>query len=201
VCEEHLPTEWTVENSLHQHAPYRGLLREVARGALPPFVADLPVLAFVRNPWDWYVSWYHHELAQPDGHSPYWRRAFDFESGDFKHIVTKACTEPVGDHAVTRLMRRDGIDFLSAGYKLLVSEGVPPGRIEVGRFERLRDDFLGFLARHGVPVSERFERAVRESAPVNVSRRDHYHEYYDDELRELVARAAHDVIHEYGYEF
>ena len=30
-----------------------------SRFAIPDWATDKPVLAFVRNPWDWYVSWYH----------------------------------------------------------------------------------------------------------------------------------------------
>ena len=201
LCREHLPGDWLIENELTQHSPYRALRREVARGALPAAVADLPVIAFVRNPWDWYVSWYHHEMVQPPDRSRWWLDRYDFASQDFKQIVTKACTESSGEQMQMRLMRRERMDFYSAGFALLVKEGVPDGAIEVGRFENLRDDFLAFLGRHGVPVDGAFEEAVRSSVPVNVSARSDYRGYYDDELRELVADRASDLIAEYGYTF
>ena len=28
---------------------------------IPAEYAHLPAIAFIRNPWDWYVSWYHWE--------------------------------------------------------------------------------------------------------------------------------------------
>jgi len=201
LCREHLPAEWMIDNSLPQHSPYRALRRDVASGALPAAVAELPVVAFVRNPWDWYVSWYHHELRAPPNRSRWWLDSFDFESRDFKRVVTKACTESAGSQMQASLMRRDGVDFLTAGFLLLVREGVPAGTIEVGRFESLRDDFLGFLGRHSVPVDGQFEDVVRCSVPINVSERSDYREYYDEELRELVAHHARDLIAAYGYSF
>lgn len=32
---------------------------------IPPEAGDRPVLAFVRNPWDWYVSWYGFLMSRP----------------------------------------------------------------------------------------------------------------------------------------
>jgi hypothetical protein len=201
LCREHLPREWWIDTELQQHSAYRALIRDVRRGLLPAEVEELPALCFVRNPWDWYVSWYHHEITPPEDQARWRFDAFDIASRDFKRMVTKACTEPVGDQVPLQVMRRDGVDLYSASHTMLAGYGLETGRMEVGRFENLREDLLDFLHRHQVPVDGSFEQAVRASAPLNVSQRRQYREYYDDELRDLVADRGRDLIARYRYSF
>jgi hypothetical protein len=199
VCHRHLPRGWVVPNDLDPHAPY-----EEAKARY----SGLPMLAFVRNPWDWYVSWYHYLLENPppEPHTPeltpMWVAAFDRGRSDFKTVVTRACTgETFGNVATAEVMRERGIDHYSALYRMKVATGIEEGKVEAGRFEALREDFLAFLERHSVPVGHYFAEVVRRRARVRASRHDHYRAYYDDELRELVGRSAREIVERYGYSF
>ena len=61
------------------------------------------------------------------------------------------------------------------------------------RFERLNDDFRQVCERIGIPAQE---------LPVrNKSSRDHFSQYYDEELIELVRRRCSDEIDYFGYQF
>ena len=106
------------------------------------------------------------------------------------------------------------VDLLTAAYAIKTGHypgDLPPeladrvphdGRsVEVGRFEHLRDDFLSFLERHEVPAPAEFVEAVRPHRLATAADAAPTTDYYDDELRELVAHNARHVIAEHGYEY
>jgi hypothetical protein len=199
LCYRNLPREWRIPNDLHPHAPYSEVKERFGH---------LPMVCFVRNPWDWYVSWYHYLVQNPPpgphtlAERPMWVLAFEGGRSDFATVVRRACTgEGFGNRLTQELMGQRGIDHYSALYRLKVGDGVDEGKVDVGRFENLAGDFLGFLERHEVPVDERFSELVRLRAPLRVSRRGDYHGYYEDDLRDLVGEKARELIERYGYSF
>ena len=128
--------------------------------------------------------------------------------------MTNACTRREGGTPGRWRCRPGTWTSLTAAYAIKTGHypgDLPPeladrvphdGRsVEVGRFEHLRDDFLSFLERNEVPAPAEFIEAVRASPPRHGSRRGAYEDYYDDELRELVAHRARHVIAEHGYEY
>ena len=62
----------------------------------------------------------------------------------------------------------------------------------IARFERLDEDWARICERLGrdIPLPE-----------LNVSAKSHYTEYYDDRLREIVARRNAPLIDRFGYRF
>jgi hypothetical protein len=198
VCFRNLPREWRIENDLESHASYDDAAERFG---------DLPMLCFVRNPWDWYVSWYHWLKANPppEPHTleerPMWVMAFDRGRSDFATAVRRACTgESFANPRTSETMRELGVDHYSALYRIIAGGGVDAGKVEVGRFERLREDLTAFMERHDVPLTNEFRTAVRGQPAVRASNRAHYRSYYDDELRELVAE-KNELVAEYGYSF
>ena len=57
ACGAHLPREWIATTSLHRHAPWE---------EIPERYQGLPVFFLVRNPWDWYVSWFDRVTSAAD---------------------------------------------------------------------------------------------------------------------------------------
>ena len=127
--------------------------------------------AFVRNPWDWLVSWYHY-LGQSPSHPEYavvsgmkdfegylaWRVGHAFQLQ--KHMVAG----PEGQLLV---------DF-------------------VGRFEKLEEDFGKVCATVGVRA---------DLAHHNQSRHRDYRFYYTNRTRELVETFWAEDIEFFGYQF
>jgi len=188
LCEVNLPPDWIVEHDLALHAPVRALSEEQAA---------LPIFAVVRDPWDWYVSWWSFSLqherppgpprggdlhAMPRGRV--WTDLFGDSTPTFRECVEKACAEE--PDVYTR-------------YWLNIIGGLRNDAIDVGRFESLRGDFADFLQRHEIPVGDDFIELVRNWAPRNESTHDHYSDYYDDDLRELVTQRTKELADEYGY--
>ena len=199
LCFNHMPADWIVPNELNDHAAAR---------EIPAEFTDMPVLGFVRNPWDWYVSWYHYVRQQADDadgfESLFWTDVFDEGRASFKEAVTAACVGvPPGGRPVPPWMERlrdRQMDLYSLWCRQMFRGGFD-GTVEVGRFEDLREDFIAFLDRHDVPVDDSFAGHVMSRPPDNVTRkRDRYASYYDPELRNLVGEKS-ELVDKYGYSF
>jgi hypothetical protein len=184
-----IPEEWWVE-ALNAHELYENL---------PIKYANLPVLAFVRNPWDWYVSLYEYgrerEVEEDEDTTVH---DLFFKDGTFDSLLRTALFSQEIPYYVGRLMRECGLDYYSALFKAMTD---PRQGLWVGRFENLREDFLSFADAHDVYVSPELRRKVLESPRVNTSERKEYRHYYDDELRRLVETRAEGLIADFGYEF
>jgi hypothetical protein len=195
---ERLPPEWFFElpPARHQHQGWDELL---------PVATGLPVLAFVRNPWDWYVSWYHYhvQLSSDIARGAFFRTVFANGSNSFAEAVRNACTGGFEhpDGRILRTARELDVDFYTARVLNMLGPGFEDRRLVVGRFERLLEDLEGFLASRRVPVPLDFSERARSRAPVNASRRGSYRDYYDTSLRELVHARARPIIERFGYEF
>ena len=74
-------------------------------------------------------------------------------------------------------------------------------QLVVGRSETCREDFLDFLRGARVRVSAEFEQDLWSRRQLNRSARADYHEYYDDDLRDLVAHKERFVVCEYAYTY
>jgi hypothetical protein len=199
VCREHLPADWIITDELGVHAPLR---------TLPESYAGLPIFGLVRNPWDWYVSWYAFIIQRYDTLSEQAKSALApyFGKGDvgFEEMVRAACTGiPVaGAQADGRLpkLRKGNADYYTWMHNRVFFRPPEGSTLEIGRFENLRDSFSSFLVRHRIPVDDSFLNRVQDEGAEKVSKRDHYAAYYDAELRDLVA-SRNALVDEFGYSF
>jgi len=126
---------------------------------VPPEFSHLPAVCFERNPWDWYVSLWAYRR----------REGSDETFSDLLH---------------RSFARRP--DYYMRLFTRIAEKGVREGRIELGKFEHLREDFVSFLDRHQIEAAG-LRELVLTAAPHNVSERRDYRSYYDEELREVVA--------------
>lgn len=127
--------------------------------------------AFVRNPWDRLVSFYHNMLERPA--HPQHRRVRRL--GSFDAYVR---------YEVRRGKLRQ--------YPMLVDSSGRIGVDFLGRFENLAADFAEVCTRIGIESP---------LAHANRSNRAEYRSYYDPSLRELVREHWREDIEKFGYEF
>jgi hypothetical protein len=195
ACFEQLPSEWLIRNALPLHTPYDELAHDFF---------DLPMICFVRNPWDWYVSWYHHQTQHYPGdrRGAMWTSAFGSGRNDFRQTVYNCCTGENFESPVTApIMKELDVDHYTARFIQITGSGIESGQLETGRYEALQGDFQAFLERHDVPVGDAFFKRLEKSAPKHTTDRGPYRDYYDEELRDLVGSKARLLIERYGYEF
>jgi len=132
--------------------------------------------AFVRNPWDWLVSYYK------------WMKLNrDLTTQDFKAWV-KANPNPLphSQHS-----------YISVGGNVIVDF--------VGRFENLQEDFDKVCDKIGIPRKKlphkNSSKYIKNAEGKWEVERKHYTEYYDDETKDIVSERYAKDIEYFGYKF
>ena len=199
------------------------------RAQIPESLTYRPVLMYIRNPWDWYVSVYHFMMnpatARPP--DPVSARISDYIFGGyantFQQMVRAACHP--GDLGCTALEREqllregspairmllEGCDFYTSVFSDMAGigpgddEGVEPSSTGpptvIGRYETLVDDLLDFLSSREIVIADGDASRIRAARPINTSAHQHYRAYYDDDLRSEVGRSCEWIIDRFEYTF
>jgi hypothetical protein len=192
-----------LETVLPKHYVRKGPHPHVHPGwrLIPADAADLPVFCHVRNPWDWYVSWYCYACPRKRPNPrKLWQSAFG-DQPDFHTFVRRACTGKLEhDRPEIADALRGGMDFYTARWLDLVG-GLDDERLCVGRFERLFEDLEAFMRSADAPVPDDFIARATEVEGVHLGRRGPYQDYYDDETRALVERSSSHFLERFGYRF
>lgn len=197
---------------------------------IPAAARDLPVIGIVRNPWDWYVSWYAFN-NKPRVRSPLFKVVSNGGAAGFRSTIsnlvnlgaTNDSSERQRNELISMLphsldgnrsvgLTKASIRELAAsesGYyswlfgRMLGEEldSNSESRNLIGRFENLQEDFLDILERLGVSEIEAIRVTLESKERKNTSRHSHYSHYYDDELRELIGHEDAALIDRFDYEF
>ena len=196
------------------------------RAHVPPEARDLPVVGMVRNPWDWYVSWYAFN-RRPGINNQLFQVVSSGGSENFRTTITNLVT--LGSDRPESAAQRDelirllpgsldgnrGVGLTPACIRELAVSGKgycswlfermlgdpADGRTFIGRFENLGPDFLGIMSRLSVRELPSLRRELDHHEPKNVSRHTHYSHFYDAGLETLVADLDAGLIARFGYEF
>jgi len=215
-----------VNRLLLQHYPQaRAVGYHLPRSEAPAELKRLPAFAFMRNPWDWYVSWYTFNATTPQ-RNPIFRAVSEQGSADFHdtihnllhlgHPLQSAMREEIAlalpadregnqGSGITRQVMR-GFTDPDAGYlswltRYMCFSGGSPAGLRMGHMERLRDDLPRLIESCGGSVSTELAGAIATAPVVNASPRRDYRGYYDQELRELVAERDWAIVESYNYSF
>jgi hypothetical protein len=191
------------------------------RTLLPAEYSHLPVLGAVRNPWDFYVSWYYHVWPRDAATSLI---SWVTENGNhgFEDATRTALNLGVDNGRLDALiaMLPEQVDYRKRNIPNLTKEAVRRVRSTgVGyytfrfnhlfgnaddvffyRLETLRQDLLVFFERIGVANNELRDYVLR-SDKKNTAEHLHYSTYYTPELAELVSVRDRQVIERFGYVF
>ena len=175
LLEDHAPADWQMQRCA-DHATVADI---------PASHAALPKFAFVRNPYDWYVSWFH---FQQRTRAPFFLEIS--EQGTLPFAATMRCT----------LQSREALALGEGPYTQTIRSmlGHDVAGVRIGKQERLREDLLRILAAI-VPVPPELEAAIRALPAQNTSAHDHWSHYYDPELRAIIAAKDREAFQFFGY--
>src|SRR5690554_4662065 len=158
---------------------------------------DYYKVAFVRNPWDWLVSWY--EFVMKVNVSP--------DTGKvWRHALYPVISNMSFYEFVEWVTQRNGFENLPARKMSAFKNKTPiiqkdwltdeSGKIIVdfvGRFERISEDID--LALSGHSISSAGLKVVNKTV------RKSYESYYNDNSRKMVSDYFREDIEAFGYEF
>jgi len=150
------------------------------------------VFSSIRNPWDWYVSWYSYR-------SDPFERLFG-KHPNFKSLMWDLFSIKNGTlHDIDfRVMHQQGVGLLTYYYKRLFKHVKPEFFC---RTENLRENLVQCFETIGLPLDEQQKELLFSMEAVNASEHQHYRDYYDDKLVELVREKDRFIIDKFGYEF
>lgn len=200
--------------TMHEGPETHGAYRDI-----PEAMRHRPALAFVRNPWDWYVSAYHFAMqpsSEPPG-DPLDARMVAAIFGDYENsfaeMVRNACgitPLPLSDSDLDE-MREHGssiVQLMLQGYDLysaclfgLVGTELSDRGLTVGRQESLVDDLEEFFVEQEVVIADGAFARMRQATPINGSVHRHYREYYDNQLRDQVGESCSQILLNFDYRF
>ena len=187
---------------------------------IPTEYAHLPVLGFVRNPWSYYVSWYHFQTQRPTPNILF-RILSDDGRLDFEATISNLLDLGLGSPRLDTVLAALPTDYGDNGLQLpryalapirdsaqgfyshlyAYFYGQPGPHLTVSRAEELRMQLLSFLERVNEPVTDAMRTFVREAPRRNTSVHRPYADYYSDELRHRVAVRDQPVIDRHQYVF
>ena len=208
LCQQHMPQR-LVESGLRHHAADR---------LIPDGFRHLPRFAVVRNPWDWYVSWFFYQRrrwekvrreAAPDlVRLSLWSRITEDGRLDFGEALPRLLSgeglEGDSDEVSrrrTQMVGEAGVGLFHIIMRAKVGESLDRGLITIGKLESLREAFLTFLTSSSIDVPDELLADLRVHPPVNVSSRGGYADYYDAPLAALVAQRERYLIDLFDYSF
>ena len=189
------------------------------RAFLPASCAALPLLGSVRNPWDYYVSWYAFQSAMPVP-NPVFRVVSAGGRLGFSDSVRNLLT--LGEQPALLDAVRDGLPdtfpnrginltrdclgpligsrfgFYSFLYQRIYGEANDVSMLDM---HALRDGLPVLLEQIGVPVTAAMRHYLSRAPALNSSEHSRYTDYYDASLRALVAERDAMVIARHGYAF
>ena len=189
------------------------------RRLMPPPLAHLPVLGFVRNPWSYYVYWYALQLrrAKPN---PLFRILSEEGRLDFEHtlgnMLNLGVTGNLLDATVAALpqgLTGSGLNLPGSALASIRGSGLglfsflhgymydAPGVLHVRRIERVREELPPMLQAVGQPVSAAMQAYLRDAPTGQLLQTRPYADHYSSALRDLVAERDAEIIARHGYRF
>jgi hypothetical protein len=195
------------------------------RALLPPEYSHLPVLGTVRNPWEFYASWYHHQYSNVS-YSPLTNTLFgclsENRNADFGQTIRNALDLGMSEEKLNvliqalpenfdyqkrhipnvtkdlmRKIRGTGIGLYTFRFNQLFGQA---DDVFFCRVESLCNDLMAFFERIGASNNS-LRSYVLGLDKKNVSERLHYATYYTPELAELVSIRDRPLIERFGFTF
>lgn len=191
------------------------------RELIPKEYAHLPILGGIRNPWEFYASWYHHQISETR-FSPLFCGLSENRQLNFAQTIQNALDLGVNFQTLDRLIQilpesfnhkqkhvsnvtKDlmrniagtGLGLLTFRFNLMFGNA---DDVYFCRQESLRADLLAFFEEIGA-MSDELRTNVLDLEKKNTSEHRHYSTYYTPELAELVSIRDRLIIERFGYVF
>ena len=185
---------------------------------IPEDYRQLPVLGTVRNPWSYYVSWYHfqHGQAKPNA---LFRICSEEGALDFSGTIRNLACLHEDEDRIDRLaavfpdhfvhyglnmrkqcierIRGSGLGFYSFLFDRLYQGSAP----HIVPMESLRERLFRLQLGLSAPESADVHDFLRSVPKLNASEHGDYRDYYSADTKDLILRTDARLIDAFGYAF
>jgi len=193
---------------------------------LPQEFREMPVITAVRNPYDWWVSWYHYMKAR-NWFNPLARAAVDAGYEEFPEMIQfilsslqEGSSEAINvDNAVQTLintpgtipndftthmtdhMRQNQCGILSWRHSFQL-EGIEKNKLIVIQQESLLEDLFSSLLKIGITAQMSQIQKLIELPKANTTvRNTDYRSYYNNSSKEAVSILDKEILEKYNYTY
>lgn len=159
---------------------------------LPEIHWDKPALAFVRNPWDWYVSRFAWKRRNIDQNLYEWSVPEKYWTDNHKHVYRTF------KNFETSIVENES--FTTYFHRMTDHVHIPlhPKRMEDG----LGEGIISFCDEVGIAYMPALLSHIDTKPPANVNPHAKYHTFYNNlDLRALVAERDAELIERFNYSF
>ena len=210
-----------INNFINQHFPTRQIIGyHLPARYIPQTHCALPIIGCVRNPWDFYVSWYFFQLQKKQSNALF-IAVSEGKTLDFNRTMERLLSltdnipllnqivEKLPDHFVTSGMniprsamaqihgsQRGYYSFL---YRWMYLDA--PSEPLLVKTEELPTGLIQTLSHIGVSMTDAMHSFLQRQVNTNTSQRGYFVGYYSDEIRERVRELDQEVISHHSYEF
>ena len=210
-----------ITNVIKRFFPSQEVGYHLPRAFLPKEYSHLPVLGAVRNPWEFYVSWYHHVWPR-DAATPLTSWLTENGKQQFEGATRNALNIGTDSDRLDALIEKlpDEVDYCRKNIPNITKEAMRQVRgtglgyytfrfnhlygsaddMFLCRLESLRQNLLDFFDSISVTTDE-LRDYVLHSDKQNTADHLHYSTYYTPELAELVSLRDRPLIERFGYVF
>lgn len=186
---------------------------------LPPSYSRHPVIGTVRNPWSYYVSWYHfqHQMKNPNALFMAMSKGntLSFEQ-TISNLVNSSRNDELFELAQKSLpltfdtqglnltqacilpMHKTGMGFYSFLYERLY-QGC--NNANIIKMENLRIGLEEIFLKLDVSPKQRINEFISNAPVMNSSKHSSYQSYYSHALKERVAKSDESLINTHQYSF
>lgn len=195
---------------------YNGIVHDKACD-IPRRHRKKPILGTIRNPWDWYVSWYSGTQRKEALKGPFRILHPNGKQTSFVEFMSKVANLKRQIHNIDfGLVNRLGIGVYTYRYiqsycrnpvmvlKALETQSLTDDMvfdIHLCRTENLRSDLVNFLTDTPTGITEPQAKILTTMAKVNTSKRGRYQDYYNAQLRQSVGKMDRYIVDKFGYTF
>lgn len=166
------------------------------------------VFCGIRNPWDWYVSFWSMVLNDPH-RGP----QFLVNGREFSQFLDFILNKKTGKSL--QMFNFDRMRELNIGlygheyYRICCVNSQHLYKLEVGeesidgvyRMENMIPSFIELFEKNVEKLNDKQKSFLTNSKKVNRFPHKHYSEYYNDELKEMVLSKEKYIINKYNYKF
>ncbi len=187
---------------------------------IPETHRHLPIVGCVRNPWDFYISWYFFQYQKKQSNALFMAVSEDktldfnrtmerlFSLTDNKPLLNQIL-EKLPDHFVASGMNiprsamanlyGSNLGLYSFLYQWMYRDA--PSTPYLVKTEELELGIKQALSHMGVSLSDDMLQYLKGKGNANTSEHSHYADYYSQEIRDRVSHLDRELIAQHGYQF